>query len=215
MAACCRQWGSRDGIGRHLSAFIDYDSFISDSAMEPISVSATPIHCRPDSERLLRAHSAWVAAWDGSSDIQDETAFDDLVKLAFSSYCQGLLPIQVRWRLAELHSSLPARVLRRAQRQAERLLLAAESAPPELRRAQVAAARQTAIQGALAAGDWGPALRGLDRAGEIAGELREGAGLAADDLALTVAIEAESVPLPAGDEGLAPVSPTETVETGA
>jgi hypothetical protein len=57
----------------------------------------------------------------------------------------------------------------------------------------------------MAAGQWGAALRGLDRAGEIAGELRESAGLSEEDLVLTVTVEAESHPLP----------PVETAETGA
>jgi hypothetical protein len=55
----------------------------------------------------------------------------------------------------------------------------------------VAAARQRAIQGALSAGDWGQALKGLERAGEIAGELRESAGLSDDDLVLTVTVEGD------------------------
>jgi hypothetical protein len=63
----------------------------------------------------------------------------------------------------------------------------------------VAAARQEVIQGALAAGDWGAALRGLDRAGEIAGELRESAGLTEDDLILTVQVEEPAPELPGGD----------------
>jgi hypothetical protein len=176
-----------------------------------------PIHCRPDSERLLRAHNAWVAEWDASAQEEEAPDFDALVKEAFTLYARGMMPIQVRWRLAEAHSSLPARVLSRAQRHAEKALCAAESAPPELRRAMVAAARQEVIQGALAAGDWGAALRGLDRAGEIAGELRESAGLTEEDLILTVQVE-EAPELPGGDSQ--PVSAenehdltAETVET--
>jgi hypothetical protein len=63
----------------------------------------------------------------------------------------------------------------------------------------VAAQRQQAIQGALADGQWGAALRGLDRAGEIAGELRESAGLSEEDLVLTVSVEAEPVAIQEGD----------------
>ena len=118
-----------------------------------------------------------------------------------------MLPIHVRWHLAEEHSSLPARTRNRAQREAERALCAAEQAPPELRRAMVAASRQRAIHGAMAAGQWGAALRGLDRVGEIAGELRESAGLSEEDLTLTVTVEAESHPLP-------PVETPETIEAG-
>jgi hypothetical protein len=82
----------------------------------------------------------------------------------------------------------------------------------------VAAARQAAIQGALRTGDWGQALKGLDRAGEIAGELRESAGLSEEDLVLTVSVEQPV--LPAGESQ--PVSSEtavnltdETVETEA
>lgn len=151
-----------------------------------------PAHSQRDSERLLRAHNAW-APWD-DSDQPEEPHIDTLVKEAFRYYAEGLLPIQVKWRLSERHSGVPPRTLARAQRLAERALLAAEQAPPELRRAQVAAARQTAIQGALSAGQWGAALKGLERAGEIAGELRESAGLSEEDLVLTVAIEAPPEP---------------------
>lgn len=157
---------------------------------------AIPVHFLPDSERLLKAHNAWIASWD-NSDQEEEPDLDAIIKEAFNLYAGGLSPVEVKWRLQELHSSLPARVLSRAQRAAERALCAAESAPAELRRAMVAAGRQRAIQGALAAGDWGPALKGLDRAGEIAGELRESAGLSADDLVLRVEIETGETEPPA------------------
>lgn len=177
-----------------------------------------PLHCRPDSERLLRAHNAWVADWDASAQEIEEPDFDALVKEAFDLYAYGLLPIEVRWKLAEAHSSLPARTLARAQRHAERALCAAESAPPELRRAMVSAARQRVIQGAIQAGDWAAALRGLDRAGEIAGELRESAGLAEEDLVLTVQVEEPAPELPGSDsQPVAPETPfnlaLETAET--
>jgi hypothetical protein len=177
-----------------------------DSAPGPIE--AIPIHCRPDSERLLRAHNAWQASWDGS-DKEEAPDLGALIQFAFNLYADGLLPIQVRWKLAEAHSSLPARLLAKAQRRAEAAICAAESAPPELRRAQVAVARARAIQGALISGQFGAALKGLERAGEIAGELRESAGLAEEDLTLTVTIEDGGPPLPAGESQ--PVSG----ETGA
>jgi hypothetical protein len=79
----------------------------------------------------------------------------------------------------------------------------------------VAAARQVAIQGALATRDWGPALKGLERAGEIAGELRESAGLSEEDLVLTVSVEQPVLPAgesqPVSDE-TAPSLNDETVE---
>lgn len=172
--------------------------------MEPQSRQAipVPIHLLPDSERLLRRHNSWVAAWD-CSDQEEEPDLEALTREAFSLYCEGMLPIQVRWELGSRHAGIQGRVLARAQRRAERAIQAAEQAPPELRRALVAAARQRAIQGALAAGQWGAALKGLDRAGEIAGELRESAGLSEEDLVLTVSVEADPMPLP----------PAETAET--
>lgn len=187
-----------------------------DSALNRID--AIPAHCRPDSERLLRAHNAWQASWD-QSDNEEAPDVETLVKQAFNYYSIGLSPIQVRWRMAEEHPTLPARTLGRIQRRAETALLAAESAPAELRRAMVAATRQQAIQGALAAGQYGAALKGLDRAGEIAGELRESAGLSEGDLVLTVAIE-DPTTLPAGDSQpvsaeTAPDLTVETVETEA
>ncbi len=187
-----------------------------DSALNRID--AIPVYCRPDSERLLRAHNAWQASWD-QSDNEEVPDVETLVKQAFNYYSIGLSPIQVRWRMAEEHPTLPARTLGRIQRRAETALLAAESAPAELRRAMVAATRQQAIQGALAAGQFGAALKGLDRAGEIAGELRESSGLSETDLVLTVTVE-DPATLPASDSQ--PVSAetvpgltVETVETEA
>lgn len=163
-------------------------------------VNGVPIHCLPDSERLLLAHNVWQAPWDESDKEPAPPDIQELTEKAFNYYRQGLLPIQVKWRLQEEFPSLPARLLARAQRGAEGAMMAAERAPAELRRAQVALARQTAIQGALAAGEWNAALRGLDRAGEIAGELREASGLSEEDLVLTVSVEQEPpASLPAGE----------------
>jgi hypothetical protein len=169
---------------------------MSDST--PYRLDAIPVHLLPDSERLLKTHNAWQASWD-ASDKDEEPDIEALTKEAFNLYASGLLPIEVRWRLSERHSSLPARTVARIQRAAERALLAAESVPAELRRALVAIQRQRAIHGALAGGQWGAALKGLERAGEIAGELRESAGLGDGDLVLTVEIEGEAPALPAGD----------------
>lgn len=159
---------------------------IMDSALNRVEV--TPMHCRPDSERLLRTHNAWQASWDESNK-EEAPDIDMVIKIAFSYYSDGLLPVQVKWRLSEEFPQLPARTIARIQRRAEDAITAAETAPPELRRAMVAAARQRVIQGALAAGQYGAALKALDRAGEIAGELRESAGLSDEDLILTVSIE--------------------------
>jgi hypothetical protein len=156
-------------------------------------INPTPIHCRPDSERLLRTHNAWQSSWDQSSESEEAPDIEALIKEAFNHYASGLLPVQVRWKLSEAHPSLPNTTLTRIQRRAERALLAAESAPPELRRAMVAATRQTAIQGAIATRDWSMALKGLERAGEIAGETRESAGLSEEDLVLTVSVEAPAI----------------------
>jgi hypothetical protein len=162
--------------------------------MEPSQRELIPVHLLPDSERLLRAHNEWAAAWDQSGNEEEEFDFEAQVKNAYNHYSDGLSPIQVRWRLQQENPLLPARQIARVQRAAERALLAAESAPPELRRAMVAAGRQQAIQGALRRGDWGSALRGLDRAGEIAGELRESAGLSEEDLVLVVTVEDPAPP---------------------
>jgi hypothetical protein len=62
----------------------------------------------------------------------------------------------------------------------------------------VAATRQRAIQGSLRAGQFGAAAKLLERAGEVAGELREASGLAEEDLVLTVSVE-QPAALPAGD----------------
>lgn len=184
----------------------------------PISrANQIPIHCRPDSERLLRTHNTWQASWDQSNENEEAPDLEALTREAFNYYASGLLPIQVRWKLGELNPHLSNATITRIQRRAERALIAAESAPPELRRAMVAATRQTVIQGAILAGDWGPALKGLERAGEIAGELRESAGLSEEDLVLTVSVE-QPASLPAGDSQpvsteTAPSLTVETVET--
>ncbi len=186
---------------------------MDDSAIE---VNAIPVHCRPDSERLLRTHNAWQASWD-QSDKPQEPDIDTLAQQAFAYYSSGYLPIQVNWRLRAKHPNARPALISRAQRKAEAALCAAESAPPELRRAMVAATRSRAIQGALRSGQYGAAAKMLERAGEIAGELRESAGLAEEDLVLTVSIEQPGA-LPAGDSQ--PVSgetgadlKAETVET--
>jgi hypothetical protein len=59
------------------------------------------------------------------------------------------------------------------------------------------------------------ALKGLERAGEIAGELRESAGLSEEDLVLTVSVEQPAIAAgesqPVSDE-TAPSLTDETVE---
>ena len=168
--------------------------------MEAQRREAIPIHLMPDSERLLRTHNSWVASWDGSNEEEEAPDIEALVREAFELYASGLLPIQVKWVMAANHSGIKASFLGRVLRRAEKALQAAEQAPPELRRALVAVTRQKAIQGALAAGEWGAALKGLERAGEIAGELRESAGLSEEDLVLTVSVESDPAPgLPMGE----------------
>ena len=168
--------------------------------MEPQRREAVPVHFLPDSERLLRTHKSWVASWDCSNEAEEAPDIEALTMEAFSLYADGMLPIEVRWEMATRHAGIQARYLSQAQRRAERAAQAAEKAPPELRRALVAVTRQRAIQGAMRAGQWGAALKGLDRAGEIAGELREAAGLAEEDLVLTVAVESDPASvLPMGE----------------
>jgi hypothetical protein len=161
-----------------------------------LDVNAIPIHCRPDSERLLRTHNAWQASWD-ESDKPEEPDINTLIQQAYAYYASGYEPIQVNWLLRGKHSSLKPAMISRAQRRAEDAIKAAAGAPPELRRAMVAAARQRALQGAMRAGQYGAAAKLLERAGDVAGELREASGLAEDDLTLTVSIEQPA--LPAGD----------------
>jgi hypothetical protein len=185
---------------------------VDDSA---IDVNAIPIHCRPDSERLLRTHNAWQASWD-ESDKPEEPDIDTLIQQAFAYYSSGYLPIQVNWLLRAKHPGVRAATISRAQRRAEKALCAAETAPPELRRAMVAATRSRAIQGALRSGQYGAAAKLLERAGEIAGELREASGLAEEDLILTVTVEQPALPAgesqPVAGETSADLKP-ETVET--
>jgi len=154
-----------------------------------MSGEITPIHLLPDSERVLRAHGAWHAQWDAQ---EAEPDLQVLIRFAYDCYSRAMSPAEVTWQMEEKFPSLPASQLRKARRGAERALRAAETVPPELQRAIVAAARQRAIQGALATGDWGMALKGLERAGEIAGELRESAGLGEEDLILRVSVEDET-----------------------
>ena len=182
-----------------------------DSALD---VNAIPVHCRPDSERLLRTHNAWQASWD-QSDKPEEPDINTLIQQAYAYYSSGYSPIQVNWLLRAKHSSLKPALISRAQRRAEAALCAAESAPPELRRAMVAATRQRAIQGSLRAGQFAAAAKLLERAGEVAGELREASGLAEEDLTLTVSIE-QPAALPAGDSQpvQAETGANLTVETG-
>lgn len=137
----------------------------------------------------MRAHNVWAAEWDKSNEEEEAPDLNALIQEAFNLYSDSLSPIQVRWRLQDRYPALPARLIARAQRGAERALLAAESAPADLRRAMVAAARQRAVHGAMAAGQWGAALKGLERAGDVAGELREAAGLTEEDLVLSVVVE--------------------------
>ena len=168
-----------------------------DSALQ--RVNAIPAHCRPNSERLMRVHGVWRSEWDETTeDAQEAPGVEALVKEAYELYALGHSPISVRWALGDKWPALSAREIGTAQRRAERALQAAEQAPPELRRAMVAAQRQRAIQGALAAGHWGAAIKALERAGDVAGELREAAGLTEEDLVLAVVVE-DASGLPAGE----------------
>lgn len=155
-------------------------------------------HVLPDSERILRAHGGWQREWDERKPAIQEQVLpehDEQVKYAIQLYARGLLPIQVRWELAERFGR-DCRI-GSVQRSAERAIQSASEAPAPLRRAQVALMRQTAIQGAIQDRCWGPALAGIARAGEVAGELDREAQLGPEDLRLVVAIEGdEDTPLP-------------------
>lgn len=155
-------------------------------------------HVLPDSERILRAHGGWQREWDESKHAihaQDPPEHDEQVKFAIQCYARGLLPIQVRWELAERYGR--ACRIGSVQRSAERAIQAAAEAPAPWRRAQVALMRQTAIQGAIQDRAWGAAGAMIARAGEVAGELDREATLSPEDLRLVVAIEGdEDTPLP-------------------
>jgi hypothetical protein len=173
-----------------------------------------PDHHAPDSERLLRTFGTWHREWDESPIHADSPADrDEQIKFAIQQYANGLLPIQVRWALAEQFGRDCQ--ITRVQKAAERTIQAQQQQPPELRRALVAIQRQRAIQGAIQAGMWGPALAGLARAGDVAGELAGDAGLSPDDLRLVVAIEGDdAMPLPAGQGEPLAAETGETGETG-
>lgn len=168
----------------------------------------------PDSERILRTFGHWEREWDERTIQSDEPqGFAEQVKYAIQCYENGQMPIQVRWSLAEKfgHSCR----IRRVCRAAEVAIQGQQEQPAELRRALIAIQRQRAIQGAIQDRAWGPALAGLARAGDVAGELSGEAGLSPEDLRLVVAIEGEELTLPAGqgEPVAAETGETETVET--
>lgn len=163
----------------------------------------TPDHHLPDSERILRT----FGAWHESATIQEAPEFQRMVDFAIQAYSRGAGRIRVRWALRDEFGG--DRRIGQAQARAEaEILKAEESTPAPFKRALVAIQRQEAIQGAIAAGMWGPALAGLARAGEVAGELDREVGLGPDDLRLVVEIEGDVIPLPPA-EG----EPLETSET--
>lgn len=159
-------------------------------------------HLLPDSERILRAHGGWQTEWDERRDnaIQENNPaeYDDQVQYAIELYAAGKLPIQVRWALAERYGR-ECRI-GSVQRSAEKAIQSAAEAPAPFKRAQAHLLRHTAIQGSLRDCAWGPAMQGINRLGEVAGELDREAALTADDLLLTVAIEGDGdLMLPPGD----------------
>ena len=160
-----------------------------------------PDHTAPDSQRLLRAHGAWPTEWDEKA-IQEPgepAGFAEQVEFAIQSYAASLSPLETRWALIRQYGRQCR--IGRVLRAAEAALLADEQIDPVLRRALVGAARRKAIQGAMQDRAWGPAGAMLARAGEVAGELSEEAGLTAEDLVLVVEVEepGEPLPLPASE----------------
>jgi len=151
----------------------------------------------PDSERLLRTFGGWRREWDEAAiESQQEPEYQEQVKFAIQCYARGLMPLEVRWELAEKYGR--ACSIGRVQRAAEKAIQATQETPPELRRALIGLTRQKAIQGALEDRAWGPAGSMLARAGDAAGELNGELSLGAEDLVLTVEIEGDAPPLPEG-----------------
>jgi hypothetical protein len=174
-------------------------------------------HDTDDAEKILRVFGEWQQEWDenGNNAIQD-TDFAAQVKYAIQLYGQFKTPLEVRWLLAEAYGR-KCRV-KRVQEAAQAALLAQESVPRETRLAIIGYQRSQVAQAALACGQLGVALKALDRAGDVLGELSAESGLGADDLRLVVEIEGdgEGLPLPAGDGDAiqADTEQLETAETG-
>jgi hypothetical protein len=154
-------------------------------------------HLVPDQEKLLRRFGAWQQEWDEPQTEETENAFIAQVRFAIQCYKRGLTPLEVRWELAEQFGRR-CRIIR-VEKAAQRALVEASKAPRETQLALVAIQRATVIQEAMKDRQWGPALRGIDRQGDVLGELNPEAGLSADDLRLVVEIEGDDPPLPAGE----------------
>jgi hypothetical protein len=156
-----------------------------------------PDHQRDDQEKLLRTFGAWQQEWDETADDAIQSAdFATQVKFAIQCHAEGMDELLVRWKLIEQFGrrcriGLVEAAVDRALKASRRLSREAKLAKVELQRSR-------AIQGALAAGEWGSAMRGIDRQGDALGELSAEAGLSADDLRLVVEIEGESLPLEPG-----------------
>jgi hypothetical protein len=174
-------------------------------------------HDTDDAEKILRVFGEWQEQWDenGNCAIQD-TDFAAQVKYAIQLYGKFKTPLEVRWELAETYGR-KCRV-KRVEQAAQAALLAQESVPRETRLAIIGYQRAQVAQAALACGQLSVALKALDRAGDVLGELSAESGLGADDLRLVVEIEGdgEGLPLPASDgESIqAQAGELETAETG-
>ena len=153
-------------------------------------------HETPDSERLLRSFGNWQSEWDDRPQVEVDTTFRDQVDFAIKCILYGAGPIRLRFALAQEYGERCQ--VKRVATAAYRAIQDAGELPAEVQRAVIAAQRQEAIQGALVDRAWGPALAGLARAGDVAGELAEDTGLRPEDLRLVVEVEDDAAPLPEG-----------------
>jgi hypothetical protein len=171
-------------------------------------------HYAGDSERLLRSFGQWQTEWDEPSQNNLDANFKEQVNFAIQRIINGIGPIRLRFALAEQFGERCQ--VKRVATAAYKAIQDASQLPADVQRAVIATQRQEAIQGAIQDRAWGAVGSMLARAGEVAGELREDAGLAPDDLRLVVEIEGEQMPLPAGEtEPLSTeTAETEMVETG-
>jgi len=172
-------------------------------------------HDTDDAEKILRVFGEWQQEWDEPNGAIQDDAFAAQVQFAIQCYSDGMLPLAVRWKLAETYGKRCK--IGQVERAVQKALLSLDKAPRELQLALVRLQRANVLQKAMACGQLGVALKALDREGDRLGELSGESGLGPDDLRLTVEIEGDgALPLEPGTEEAiqAPTEQAETVETG-
>ena len=154
-------------------------------------------HETPDSERLLRSFGNWQSEWDDRPQVEVDTTFRDQVNFAIQAIIDGAGPIRLRFALAQEYGERCQ--VKRIVTAAYKAIHDADQLPAEVKRAVIAARRERVTEGAIQDRAWGPALAGLARAGDVAGELAEDTGLRPEDLRLVVEVEDDAAPLPEGE----------------